>query len=324
VEAEDVVTTAVREAWGQLSGQLGLGTIVASDGETTVERLLELRNPFDQPLTVELSFGDATGWSVTPARAEITIPPRELARVPVNVAVDPALAEGGLAYSVLFRLAERGELRHESVLRARVSVGSVRMAAARVDGSLQEWTGGPTIRIDRDAQLVMRPELWGGPEACSAVAWLGCDDENLYVATRVRDPSLDPWAEGEHAATGDSLEIYLDGRPEGELGRGAYAEGVTYLVVHPGLEGEAARIAYQEARFTDLPGVEVASRLIADGYEMEVAIPLSSFPDCGGVIGFDLAVNDNSDPGGRVQLMWAGTVDNWEDASGFGLVRVTD
>ncbi len=322
IDPEDVVTTEMREAWGQVGGQLQLGTIPVGAGETTVQRTLRIENPFEEPMTVRVEFGEAAGWEVTPASSEITVPPEGIGTLRLRITADPAKLEEGLSYRVQFEVEGRGELESEYVLNARKAVDCLPVTGVRIDGSLDEWVGEPTIRVDSEAQLVIQPELWGGPEACSAVAWLGCDADNLYLAARVRDPSLEPWSEGEHVASGDSIEIYLDGRPEGELGRRRYAEGVTYLVIHPGLGEEEARIAYQEARFTELPGVEVASRLIEDGYEIELAIPLSSFPSRGDVLGFDLAVNDNSDPGGRVQLMWAGTADNWEGASGFGLVRV--
>ncbi len=128
-----------------------------------------------------------------------------------------------------------------------------------------------------------------------------------------------PWSGGAHVPTADSIEIYLDGRPADQLGVSRYAEGVTYLVIHPGLDGNHARVAYQD---TELAGVRVASRLTAEGYEMEVLIPLSSLPSRGEMIGFDLALNDNSDPRDRVQLMWHGTGDNWLDASALGVIRL--
>ena len=322
IDPEDVVTTETREAWGLVDSQLQLRTIPVGAGETTVERTLRIDNPFEAPLTVRVEFGEAAGWEVMPGSSEITVPPEGIATLRLKITADPAKLEDGLSYRVQFEVAGRGELESEYALNARRSVDCRAVTEIQIDGSLEEWSGEPTITVDSEAQLVIQAELWGGPEASSAVAWLGWDAGNLYVAARVTDPSLDPWVEGAHVASGDSIEIYLDGRPEWELGRRRYAEGVTYLVIHPGLGGGTAKIAYQEARFTELPGVEVASRLIEHGYEMEVAIPLSSFPSRGDVLGFDLAVNDNSDPGGRVQLMWAGTADDWEDASGFGLVKI--
>jgi hypothetical protein len=204
-------------------------------------------------------------------------------------------------------IAGLGDVTFEGQVLAKKIVTCPAVAGIRIDGELAEWPDEPTIEVDGAEQLVIEPDLWGGPEACSAEVWLGCDADSLYVAVRVTDPSLVPYAEGAHVATADSIEIYLDGRPSDQLGGARYGEGVTYLVIHPGLGGKSAWIAYQEAAFTELPGVEVTSCLIADGYEMEVRIPLSSFPSHGDLMGFDLAVNDNSDPGGRVQLMWHGT-----------------
>jgi hypothetical protein len=41
-------------------------------------------------------------------------------------------------------------------------------------------------------------------------------------------------------------------------------------------------------------------------------------------MGLDVALNDNSNPAGRVQLVWNGTMDDWQDASAFGLIRLAE
>jgi hypothetical protein len=320
VERQDVVTTALREAWAQVANQLETGAMLLLDDETSAEAVLRLHNPFGEPLVADVEFRPAAGWDVLPERAEASVPPQETAEFRFSLTARAGEMEDDLVYRVRFSAGENGELQREYTVVAKTPVPCIRKSGVTVDGSLDEWAGEATISIGREEQVVLRPHLWGGPEACSGVAWLGRDAENLYVAVRITDPSLKAKPETGHVANGDSIEIYLDGRPEAQLGKREYAEGVTYLVIVPALRAQAARVLYQEAEFTELEGVRLASRLIAGGYEMEVAIPLGSFPECGDLIGFDLAINDNSDPGGRVQLLWHGTVDDWEDASAFGLV----
>ncbi len=55
---------------------------------------------------------------------------------------------------------------------------------------------------------------------------------------------------------------------------------------------------------------------------MEVALPLSLFPNHGPVLGLDLSVTNTADPTHPLVLFWQGDVDNWKDASRFGRVRV--
>ena len=323
VEPEDVVTEATVEALAELRGQLWFRPLVVREEGVTVQRgSVRLENPFPERVSGYVEFGEAPGLWVLPRRLDFALEARGATTVAYGVVAGPGEIARGAPYSGRIAVSGLGELEVKGQLAAKRAVECAWMPAVEVDGSLAEWGGEPQLEIGRPDQVVMRPDLWGGGEVCSAVAWLGSDSERLYVAVRVTDRSLKPWQEGAHVATGDSVELYLDGRPESELGNPAYAEGVTYLVIHPGLGGKKAYIAYQEAQFTELPGAEVASRMTAEGYEMEAAIPLRSFPGHGDLIGFDLAVNDNSDPRGRAQLMWSGSADNWEDASAFGLAML--
>jgi hypothetical protein len=324
VERQDVVTTGLRDAWAQVTSQLDAGAVLLRTEETIVKRALLLQNPFDTPLAATLEFDRVPGWSVVPERREIVLAPQGAAELQFTITASRGEMEDNLTYWFRLSAAGSGELEGRRAVTAKepVAVECRQKPGVKIDGSLGEWGGDPTISVDREDQVVLRPRLWGGPELCSGVAWLGCDAENLYVAVRITDPDLKPKPETGHVANGDSFEIYLDGRPEADLAKGEYSEGVAYLVMIPALDGQATRIVYAEEQFTELAGIELASRQTADGYEAEVAIPLSNFPSRGELIGFDLAINDNSDPAGRLQLLWHGTIDNWEDASGFGLVRL--
>jgi predicted phosphodiesterase len=322
VEPQDTVTEASMLAFQRLRGQVQIRPLLVGDGVTVEDASLQVENPFDEAMSVSLEFGEAEGWAALPGRLDLELPGGETAAAEYVLMVDPAQAEAGLPYTATMTAAGLLDIGFEGQVLAKKIVACPPVADIQIDGAIAEWPDEPTIEVDSAEQLVIQPDLWGGPEACSAEVWLGCDADSLYVAVRVTDPDLVPYTEGAHVATADSIEIYLDGRPADQLGGALYSEGVTYLVIHPGLGGKSARIAYQEAAFTELPGVEVTSRLIADGYEMEVRIPLSSFPSRGDLIGFDLAVDDNSDPGGRVQLMWHGAIDNWEDATAFGVIKL--
>jgi len=324
IEAEDVVTTELRDAWGRLRSQLDFGPVAVSGDVARVARTLPVHNPFPRPMAVSMEFADAPGWTAVPKAARVSVPGGGDGAISVEVSVDATAASGALPYRVRFEVEGRGSLEVQHSVRVRRVIDCPKKEGVEVDGSLREWTGEPALRLDRQSQVALQARLWGGPSMCSGMGWVGYDDANLYLALRVTDPSLEPRREGGPAATADSVELYLDGRPEGRLGRPGYSAGVTYLIITPGLAGEPARVAYQEKRFTELRGVTVASRLTAEGYDIEVAVPLSNFPQHGNLMGLDVALNDNSNPAGRVQLVWNGTMDDWQDASAFGLIRLAE
>jgi hypothetical protein len=92
------------------------------------------------------------------------------------------------------------------------------------------------------------------------------------------------------------------------------------VLVYPGTPG-AARAFYHCSQGKDLGTLAVASERTPNGYRMTIRIPFASF--CvdkrkPAKIGFDLGANTADAGGGRIgQYLFAGTKNNWRDASRF-------
>lgn len=114
----------------------------------------------------------------------------------------------------------------------------------------------------------------------------------------------------------DSLEVYLDGRKEENIGRSAYEKGVCQVMLYPGTPGKYPAFCHSPQ---GLSGVSVSSEATGGGYRIEAAIPFASFctePDIPPKIGFDLGVNSSDETGKRIgQYFFAGTNQNWRNAS---------
>lgn len=128
----------------------------------------------------------------------------------------------------------------------------------------------------------------------------------------------DPWE-------GDSVEIYLDLRPEAQRD-GSYASGVFQMVIAPALAPEAKttysfHVGENAFHIPDVRGTVVLSALTDGGYQVTVSFPLEELArthlPLGESLAFDIGVNDADDAGRESQLMLFGTADNWTSTRGF-------
>lgn len=151
---------------------------------------------------------------------------------------------------------------------------------------------------------------------------LSYDADGLLLLADVKDDCLRPSQPGMKGSA-DNLELFLDGRRKGAVGKKSYEDGVFQVMLFPGTPGQAP--AFHECK-KDID-LDVSSEETDDGYRMTVRIPFASFCVEEGVparIGFDLAANTANADGERVcQYIWAGTGDNWRDARGFRQVWLT-
>lgn len=170
-----------------------------------------------------------------------------------------------------------------------------------MDGNLTDWgEAGTRVRVERPLVAAETPA-----SAEVRIAW---DQEHLFVSFRVHDTTPAP-APGQVSGPAlfqwDSVEIYLDalgdhtermGTDDFQVivssdGRWAVLQGDPLLA-----EVEAMSVPKRER-----PGVaiETAARTEADGYAIEMALPLSALgllPHQGTEIGVDLALNDWTAP----------------------------
>jgi hypothetical protein len=124
-----------------------------------------------------------------------------------------------------------------------------------------------------------------------------------------RNDSPEPWND-------DAVEVFLDLN----RGRTNYYEGDDFQIIVP--RDESATHSPQGGANTGSMPVERSSN--AAGYKVKITIPWSTIgvggdPPLGETIGFDLAVDDDSDGGDRnAQVVTFGTADNYFNTSSWG------
>jgi hypothetical protein len=115
---------------------------------------------------------------------------------------------------------------------------------------------------------------------------------------------------------GEAIEIYIDANNNKH---GSY-DGKDNQII------EAYNVSSVFSMFA-LNGLQHAWAPIAGGYAVELAIPWSQLgitaPAAGLSIGFDLGNDDDDTGGGRQgQLVWNGTINNYQNTSGFGTLTL--
>ena len=65
-----------------------------------------------------------------------------------------------------------------------------------IDGDLSEWDLTRCLTIDSESQIVDQIEHWDGAEDCSMEIYAMWDEENLYIAARVKDDTPFVYREG--------------------------------------------------------------------------------------------------------------------------------
>jgi uncharacterized protein YjdB len=141
------------------------------------------------------------------------------------------------------------------------------------------------------------------------------DNTNLYVGVKVLDANL--YSSQPDVWNADAVEIYFDGANNG--GTVYDANDRQYLITW-----NKTAIWEQHSYLT---GVVAAQMNITGGYSVEFAIPWSNLgitPVNNLTIGFDLGNDDDDTGGGRQnQSVWNGTINNYNNPSGFGKLVVS-
>ncbi len=152
-----------------------------------------------------------------------------------------------------------------------------------------------------------------GATAEFSAFWDGADPGNpgIHVAVRVRDTT--PRRDSENPEDDDSVAIYLDWLNNRE---GVYNFDDRRFVIDR--EGRLQNVGSTE-------GAAFKAAPCAGGYTVEAHIPFRNLKDFTigqfGSVGFDVAVNDDSDGGpSDGALTWRGSATNATDPGGFGVV----
>ncbi|MCX7918421.1 MAG: cellulase family glycosylhydrolase [bacterium] len=203
-----------------------------------------------------------------------------------------------------------------------------------IDGNLEEWKDAIPIRLTRAEQITVGKENWFGKFDGSATVSLLWDDKNIYVSAIVLDDkrsnTIKPSSSVYHS---DGLEIYFDTDLVSDYTTAKYndddfqfgffdtPDGPIVWRWSPGdTQDTAAQIAIVERN-------DLGENAQATGYILEARIPLSELrlsPQPGMVIGFTVALDDDDTPNAvdpfkqDMQMIWAGSKNNWCDPTGFG------
>ena len=209
-----------------------------------------------------------------------------------------------------------------------------------VDGDLSDW--GPVeqfpMRIGREQQLLKGvpytqtyvPRIdWKGTADLSARARVAYDERNLYIAVRVLDDSIGNKVYLKYAAgayQGDCLEVFIDARGEKQRDPAFVGRAYHLKIVPPTKEHDEVFCTISKPPDGPLPGLELASLVLPDGYTLELKVPFASLPELevrpGLNFGLEMYVSDDDESTGRAMakttLGWTGLRGGSGNPSKFG------
>jgi len=293
--------------------------------QVQVDCELENRLPFG--LRVSMSGGDgpaemgeefemATGAS---ARASLRLQeldeklsqPAWRGRVSVPVRLRLSATADGLPMAA--------EVEQEVVIRE--AHYAVPRLTARADGDLAEWADVPAMLVDVQSQTVLNEELYEGDGDMRATVRAAWSPQALHLAIEVEDDAVVD-VSGKSQYVNDSVEIYLDGRPEADR-EDAYGEYVSQNCM-PALRGVGEEFGGTQSWRTDaFPwAVQVTRR----GYVAEASIPFELVRGHGNAgpgdtVRFDLMITDRDSEAGEQShhRLWS-TGGASSHTSGYGLL----
>jgi hypothetical protein len=175
-----------------------------------------------------------------------------------------------------------------------------------LDGDWSEWKD---ITTEYPAtNVVFGQNNWTNQDDLAGSFHVGWDNNNLYIAVKVRDDKYVQNATGENIFKGDSIEILLDTKLRedfyfSQLSADDFQLGLT--AGRPDVNGtREAYLWFPTTIAGSKTSVKIASRAENGIYRLEAAIPWSVFemtPAEGMHLGFALSVSDNDNPNENVQ-----------------------
>jgi len=238
-----------------------------------------------------------------------------------GVAVGPEPA----AFRELESEAARLEKETEDILGATTAS---RMRNMTVDGDLSEWAGVKPIQM----RIEVLGNTWRERDYPFADFYLGWDEDNIYVAARVKDATLANNYRGKQIWNGDAIEVFIDTTPDKDPTMTAYTADAWQFVLSP-TNADGKPDAAVSGNPTLMPGYEpkgnrVAAGKTEDGWAIECAVNRAEMggwrPTAGARIGFTVGLDD-SDGGDRVrQFLWRGRPDTWNNRTRFGRLLLAE
>jgi beta-glucosidase len=165
-----------------------------------------------------------------------------------------------------------------------------------VDGWFNDWEGVPTVTMS---------SADGSTSVTFAAA---ADEEFLYLTGNVVDSNIISGAHGADYWNEDSLEFYINGTGNPDLG--SYETGVVQMTLPPLNADHPAEEAIIGGVQGSTAGAQVVTVRTQTGYAVEMAVPLHNdiwdiVPEHNGSIGFQVHLNGASTDGRDTKLIWS-------------------
>lgn len=175
-----------------------------------------------------------------------------------------------------------------------------------LDGDWSEWKD---LTTEYPATNVVYGQgSWANQDDLAGSFHVGWDNNNLYIAVKVRDDVYAQNASGENIFKGDCIEILLDTKLRDDFYYSQLSADDFQLGLAPGnpdVNGtREAYLWFPNSVAGSKTGVKLASRSETGLYRIEAAIPWSVFevtPAEGMHLGFALSISDNDNTGENIQ-----------------------
>jgi len=267
----------------------------SSDGVTVT-----LFNPSKSKTTFKLALSSADVFG-TPQ--EVTLDSGEKKRL----TFDASAFSGPLDLEVIATggLAERFDLGMNRPVYQRLNVASGQPAQLEINQAEQLRIGAATIDLQN---RVLTPAAWTGTQDCSLKMQLVREGDKVKFHIDVTDDHIAPAPADKPVWTGDCVEFFLD------FGR----KGLAADKYQPCISADG-RIQAPGDKLP--PGFTATSQKSVSGYQIEGSFQI--VPAMADEIGFDVAVDDADDAGGRKsQAFWTGSPAGASHLEKVGVLRI--
>ncbi|MFC1715519.1 sugar-binding protein [Candidatus Poribacteria bacterium] len=189
-----------------------------------------------------------------------------------------------------------------------------------IDGNLDDWQMYcPIPLIGKNQLTVLDKSYQWNPKNLNAVAYLKCDNANLYVAVQVMDDVHHPTGSGESVIEGDSVILAFDPTNRSIDGANkAFAYYVSSMKpaggsgVHSLVRPEKLSSGLRSGHLTrdSSVGYEIAIKQDEGACTYEICLPFTELgsmePLFGGKFAFSIQLNDNDGSGLVSHMNWGG------------------
>lgn len=173
-----------------------------------------------------------------------------------------------------------------------------------IDGNFDEWN----LERYPVMNVVYGASNWSGEADLSGNIMVGWDENNLYIAGRVKDDTYAQNATGENIFQGDSVEVLLDTNVPADYYLNSLSQDDYQLGISPGTPtlntNPEAYLWYPSALAGTRTKVKASAVAVDGGYRLEMKIPWNTFgviPAKGEHFGFAFSISDNDKPGKNIQ-----------------------